>query len=162
MKVILEIDHTVSKEEIESWIEEILKPSTPCVWGYSFEEHHCGSCHNLALEKEKEELKKTREQFRKDNEELHKKVMELEDKIDMIDFFKEGTGLKKRGLINTIQVSQYIEKLEETIKEQKTHCKAVDEVNEKMKNFYNCSHSSRALCPNEYKCNGCKDWELAE
>ena len=33
---------------------------------------------------------------------------------------------------------------------------------EKMKNFYNCSHSSRALCPNEHKCNGCKDWELAE
>lgn len=33
---------------------------------------------------------------------------------------------------------------------------------EEMKNFYNCSHSSRALCPNEHKCNGCKDWELAE
>lgn len=37
-----------------------------------------------------------------------------------------------------------------------------DEQIEKMKNFYNCSHSSRALCPNEYKCNGCKDWGLAE
>lgn len=57
MKVILEIDHTVSKEEIIDWLEGILMPSTPCVWGYSFEEHHCGSCQNSQLEKENEELK---------------------------------------------------------------------------------------------------------
>lgn len=56
MKVILEIDHTVSKEEIVDWLEGILKPSTPCVWGYSFEEHHCGSCQNSQLEKLKAEI----------------------------------------------------------------------------------------------------------
>ena len=56
MKVILEIDHTISKEEVVNWIDEVLKPNTPCVWGYSFEEHHCGSCHNSQLEKEKCEL----------------------------------------------------------------------------------------------------------
>lgn len=33
---------------------------------------------------------------------------------------------------------------------------------EKMKNFYNCAHSNRALCPNEHNCKGCKDWELVE
>ena len=33
---------------------------------------------------------------------------------------------------------------------------------EKMKNFYNCAHSNRALCPNEHNCKGCKDWELTE
>lgn len=33
---------------------------------------------------------------------------------------------------------------------------------EKMKNFYNCAHSNRALCPNKHNCKGCKDWELAE
>lgn len=33
---------------------------------------------------------------------------------------------------------------------------------EGMKNFYNCAHSSRALCPNEHKCKGCKDWKIAE
>lgn len=51
---------------------------------------------------------------------------------------------------------------QEHIEELKSHCKAVDEVNEKMKNFYNCKNSSRALCPNEHKCKGCEDWELAE
>lgn len=58
MKVILEIDHTVSKEEVVNWIEEVLKPNTPCVWGYSFEEHHCGSCHNSQLEKLEKNLTK--------------------------------------------------------------------------------------------------------
>ena len=36
MRVVLEIDHTVSKEEIESWINDILLLQNPCIWGYSF------------------------------------------------------------------------------------------------------------------------------
>lgn len=36
MRVVLEIDHTVSKEEIESWINDILLPENSCIWGYSF------------------------------------------------------------------------------------------------------------------------------
>ena len=36
MRVVLEIDHTVSKEEIESWINDILLPQNPCIWEYSF------------------------------------------------------------------------------------------------------------------------------
>lgn len=50
----------------------------------------------------------------------------------------------------------------QAIKNYKTKIKKLEEQIENMKNFYNCSHSSRALCPNEHKCNGCKDWELAE
>lgn len=47
----------------------------------------------------------------------------------------------------------------------KRHMKTIEELEEqieKMKNFYNCAHSSRALCPNEHNCKGCKDWGLAE
>ena len=61
-----------------------------------------------------------------------------------------------------LEQQKTIGSLTDTIDELKAHCKAVDEVNEKMKNFYNCSHSNRALCPNEHNCKGCKDWELAE
>lgn len=52
--------------------------------------------------------------------------------------------------------------LDNTNNEQTEVILKLNEQIEKMKNFYNCSHSSRALCPNEHKCNGCKDWELAE
>lgn len=82
MKVILEIDHTVTKEEIIDWIEEILKPSTPCVWGYSFEEHHCGSCHNSQLEKENAELKEQIESLANINIKAQNIIADLKAEIE--------------------------------------------------------------------------------
>lgn len=55
MKVVLDLDHTLCKEDVENWLEEVIMPSTPCVLGYSFVEHHCGKCH-IPQNNEREEL----------------------------------------------------------------------------------------------------------
>ena len=46
-----------------------------------------------------------------------KKIRKLQDKVEMLDFFYEGNGFKKRGLNTAIQIAEYIEKLEKQNKE---------------------------------------------
>ena len=75
-----------------------------------------------------------------------KKNRKLQDKVEMLDFFYEGNGFKRRGLNNSIQIAEYIKKLEAQI--------------EKMKNQWNCKNNNgycvSSICP-------CKDkWELKE
>lgn len=58
-------------------------------------------------------------------------------------------------------------RLEEQIEELKAHCKAVDEVNNKMKNCQNCKYSFSAGvgCMQRARrksCNNYELWELAE
>lgn len=38
---------------------------------------------------------------------------ELQDKVEMLDFFYEGNGFKRRGLNNSIQIADYIKQLEQ-------------------------------------------------
>lgn len=52
--------------------------------------------------------------LQKENAELRVK---LRDTVEMYDFFYEGNGFKKRGLNNSIQVADYIEKLEKDLSE---------------------------------------------
>ncbi len=40
------------------------------------------------------------------------KAVELRKKVEQLEFFYEGNGFKKRGLNNSIQIADYIEKLE--------------------------------------------------
>lgn len=51
------------------------------------------------------------------SEALAKKCRELEEKCRMHDFFWEGNGFKKRGFKNCIQVANYIDEMEEKIRE---------------------------------------------
>lgn len=99
----------------------------------------CSSC---SLEKENAELL---ESCRDKDRQLNNWFLSYNEVI------KENAELKKDK-----------EWLDNTNNEQTEVILKLNEQIEKMKNFYNCSHSSRALCPNEHKCNGCKDWELAE
>jgi len=41
-----------------------------------------------------------------------KKNRKLQDKVEMLDFFYEGNGFKRRGFVNSIQIEEYIVKLE--------------------------------------------------
>lgn len=44
MKVVLEIDHSVSKEEIQDWLDNVLIPKNHCVWGAEIKESCDGKC----------------------------------------------------------------------------------------------------------------------
>ena len=50
---------------------------------------------------------------------MGEQIAELEGKIEMYEFFYEGNGFKKRGLNNSIQIAEYIDKLEEQIEQMK-------------------------------------------
>lgn len=43
---------------------------------------------------------------------ITEETKELQNKLEMLDFFYEGNGFKRRGLNNSIQIVEYIEKLE--------------------------------------------------
>ena len=45
------------------------------------------------------------------------KIAELTDLVNQLDFFYEGNGFYKRGLSNSIQIGNYIEKLEKDLSE---------------------------------------------
>lgn len=51
--------------------------------------------------------------------EKDKQIEALKDKVEMLDFFYEGNGFKTRGLNNSIQIAEYIKKLEKENKELK-------------------------------------------
>ena len=50
-------------------------------------------------------------------EEKDKRIAELTDQVCKFDFFYEGNGFYKRGLSNSIQIADYIEKLEKDLSE---------------------------------------------
>lgn len=67
------------------------------------------------------------------------------------------------GVLNGLaELKEQLEELQLNLRSRNDLVEELTMQNEKMKNFYNCSHSSRALCPNEHKCNGCKEWEMSE
>ena len=55
----------------------------------------------------------------KDNENYQKENAKLEEKVRIKDFFYEANGFTKRGLNNSIQIAEYIDKLETEIYETK-------------------------------------------
>lgn len=57
----------------------------------------------------------------KQNMELKAQIEKLKDKVEMLDFFYEGNGFKRRGLNNSIQIAEYIKKLEEENVKQKEY-----------------------------------------
>ena len=44
------------------------------------------------------------------------KAVKLNEKVEQLEFFYEGNGFKKRGLNNSIQIADYIEKLEKQMR----------------------------------------------
>ena len=66
----------------------------------------------VIIDKKDEQIEQQQEiiiALQKENAELRAK---LSDTVEMYDFFYEGNGFKKRGLNNSIQVADYIDKLE--------------------------------------------------
>ena len=63
------------------------------------------------------------EELTKQLTEKDKQIEELKDKIEMYKFFYEVNGFKKRGLNNSIQIAEYIDKLEEQIEKMKSDSK---------------------------------------
>lgn len=141
----------------------------------------CSSC---SLEKENAELLEScRDKDRQLNNwflsynEVIKENAELKEKLrvdgqceacKLGDLIVENAKLKKENMklrerLNSVNKSndEYEMMYRKSIDEHNENIQLKAQI-ENMKNFYNCSHSSRALCPNEHKCNGCKDWELAE
>lgn len=57
-----------------------------------------------------------------------KKNRKLQNKVEMLDFFYEGNGFKRRGLNNSIQIADYIEKLEREIEKEKQHSKNIQKI----------------------------------
>jgi len=55
------------------------------------------------------------------------KAVKLNKKVEQLEFFYEGNGFKKRGLNNSIQIADYIEKLEKGNAELKERCNILDE-----------------------------------
>ena len=52
-------------------------------------------------------------------EENAETIEQLQDKVEMLDFFYEGNGFKRRGLNNFIQIAEYIDKLEKQLEKMK-------------------------------------------
>lgn len=44
------------------------------------------------------------------------KAVKLNEKVEQLEFFYEGNGFKKRGLNNSIQIADYIKKLEKQLR----------------------------------------------
>lgn len=108
------------------------------------------------LEKENEELKwqfkeviEDNDYYQEENKRLEKENEELKAQIEQLS--------NDNHVLKTSFIAQ-----QEQIEELKTHCKAVDEVNEKMKCCSNCANN--AYCEKEHYGNdkGCEEWELAE
>ena len=73
----------------------------------------------------------------------------LKDKVEMLEFFYEANGFNKRGLHNSIQIAEYINKLEAQI--------------EKMRNCRNCkNYKVEGICGGFTQLGFCKIWEMQE
>ena len=123
--------------------------------------------------------------LQKENAELRAK---LRDTVEMYDFFYEGNGFKKRGLNNSIQVAEYIDKLEKDLSEltiTDNYQRVISDKNEqisaleititnlqnqiaKMHNFENCDYQKHIQdCPIfnsgcSMSCKECPHWRLQE
>lgn len=89
-------------------------------------------------------------------EKFSKRIEELKQQVEQLSY--------DNHVLKTSFVMQ-----QEEIAELKAHCKAVDEVNEKMKNCLNCKHDNELdaeycqNCDRPYKSKPIKDeWELSE
>ena len=80
---------------------------------------------------------------------LINKNTKLKDKVEMLEFFYEANGFNKRGLHNSIQIAEYISKLEAQI--------------EKMKMCSNCDYYfGDRRCYYETECKNKDHWKLKE
>ena len=73
--------------------------------------------HKLALERAystglRVGITEATKKLQEENEQLREQIEKLKDKVQMYDFFYEDNGFKRRGLNNSIQIAEYIDKLE--------------------------------------------------
>lgn len=79
------------------------------------------------------------------SEALVKKCRELEEKCRMHDFFWEGNGFKKRGFKNCIQVANYIDEMEEKIREYEVKIESLLKQNRELSQAIHCMFSKNEV-----------------
>lgn len=83
-------------------------------------------------------------------------------KLERLKELEKENKLKEEIIIGE---QQEINQLEKEIAELKTHCKAVDEVNVKLRNCFNCKNNSSktsVFCRFYVSCKNNEYWQLAE